>query len=168
MGILGTAFFLIRFAFSFFGADAGIDSDIGEIDPDNMDFKFLSLQTISIFSLSAGWMGVFLTKRTDFSKVEGALVSLVFGLFCGFVEVWIFTKVKGLAQINVLNYKDAVGKIGKVYLKIPENGVGEIQIAFGGSLKNVKARSIDGEEIESFKDVEVLRNEENILVVRKL
>ena len=83
-------------------------------------------------------------------------------------EIWIFTKVKGLAQVNELNLSNAIGKIGKVYLTIPENSVGEIQVSFQGSMKNIKAVSLSGEKIPAFTEIKVSSVRDGILVVETL
>ena len=150
MALVGTIFFVIKFALSLFGHDGDL-SELDAMDPDNLDFKFLSLQTLSIFSASLGWMGL-----------------LVFGFVCAFFEIWIFTKVKGLSQINTLDLANAIGKVGKVYLTIPAYGEGEIQVSFQGSMKNLKAVSSSGEKIPAFTEIKVSSVRDGILVVERL
>ncbi|MBP9162504.1 MAG: NfeD family protein, partial [Leptospiraceae bacterium] len=167
MAVSGTIFFFIKFALSFFGHDSDLH-DVDAFDPDNLDFKFLSLQTISIFSAGFGWMGLFIFKNTGLGVNTSFALAFVFGILSAAFEIWIFTKVKGLAQINELNLSNAIGKIGKVYLTIPENSVGEIQVSFQGSMKNIKAVSLSGEKIPAFTEIKVSSVRDGILVVETL
>jgi len=167
LALAGTIFFIIKFALSLFGHDSDFGA-LDEMDPDNLDFKFLSLQTLSIFSASLGWMGLLLYRHTELGVYISFALAFVFGISTAFFEVWIFTKVKGLAQINELDLTGAIGKVGKVYLTIPENGEGEIQVGFHGSMKNLKAISESGEKIAAFTEVKVSSVKNGILVVEKL
>ena len=167
MAISGTIFFFIKFALSLFGHDGDLHG-ADAFDPDNLDFKFLSLQTISIFSAAFGWMGLFIFKQTGLGVNISFALAFVFGFVSAGFEIWIFTKVKGLAQINELNLNNAIGKIGKVYLTIPENSVGEIQVSFQGSMKNIKAMSLTGEKIPAFTEIKVSSVRDGILVVETL
>jgi len=167
MALVGTIFFAIKFALSLFGHDGDL-SDLDAMDPDNLDFKFLSLQTLSIFSAGLGWMGLLLYKRTEFGVYISFALALLFGFACAFFEIWIFTKVKGLSQINKLDLANAIGKVGKVYLTIPEYGEGEIQVSFQGSMKNLKAISQSGEKIPAFTEIKVSSVRDGILVVERL
>lgn len=167
MALIGTIFFTIKFALSLFGHDADL-SGIDALDPEDLDFKFLSLQTLSIFSASLGWMGLLLYKQTDLGVYVSFALSLIFGFGCAFFEIWIFTKVKGLSQVNTLDLANAIGKVGKVYLTIPEEGEGEIQVSFQGSMKNLKAVSLYGEKIPAFTEIKVSSVRDGILVVERL
>ncbi|MBP9888584.1 MAG: NfeD family protein [Leptospiraceae bacterium] len=167
MALVGTIFFVIKFALSLFGHDGDL-SELDAMDPDNLDFKFLSLQTLSIFSASLGWMGLLLFKQTQFGVYISFALALVFGFVCAFFEIWIFTKVKGLSQINTLDLANAIGKVGKVYLTIPAYGEGEIQVSFQGSMKNLKAVSSSGEKIPAFTEIKVSSVRDGILVVERL
>ncbi len=167
MAVAGTIFFFIKFSLSLFGHDSDIH-DVDAFDPDNLDFKFLSLQTISIFSAAFGWMGLFLFKHTDLGIYISFALSSVFGIASAAFEIWIFTKVRGLAQINELKLENAIGKVGKVYMTIPENGVGEIQVSFQGSMKNIQAVSLNGEKIPAFTEIKVSSLRDGILVVETL
>ncbi|MBK8396007.1 MAG: hypothetical protein IPL26_12325 [Leptospiraceae bacterium] len=164
---IGTFLFVLKLLLSFFGSDT--DSiDMDALDPDNLDFKFLSLQTISIFAAAFGWMGMYLQKNTSLAVYLSLTIATVFGLSCSVFEIWLFAKVKGLSQINKLDLANAIGKVGKVYMTIPEYGVGEIQVSFQGSMKNLKAISKSGEKISAFEEIKVSSVKDGILVVERL
>jgi membrane protein implicated in regulation of membrane protease activity len=113
-------------------------------------------------------MGLFIFKNTGLGVNISFALAFIFGILSATFEIWIFTKVKGLAQINELNLNNAIGKIGKVYLTIPENGVGEIQVSFQGSMKNMKAISDSNEKIPAFTEIKVSSVRDGILVVETL
>lgn len=167
MGLIGSVFFTIKLALILFGHDADVN-DLDAMDPDNLDFKFLSIQTLSIFIASVGWMGLLLHRHFNLDIYASFSISFIFGILCAYIQVWTFTKVKGLAQINKLDLNNAIGKVGIVYLDIPENGVGEIQISFQGSMKNCKAVSETSESISAFVQIEVTSVRNNLLVIKKV
>lgn len=166
MAVVGTSLFLLKFGLSLFGH--GDVHDFDAMDPDNLDFKFLSLQTISVFIASLGWMGLLLFKHTGYGIYISFAAALLFGIACATFDVWLLTKVKGLDQVSKVDLSNAIGKSGIVYLTIPENGVGEIQVSFQGSMKNLKAISETGEKIDSFTEIKVSSVRDGILVVEKM
>jgi membrane protein implicated in regulation of membrane protease activity len=113
-------------------------------------------------------MGVFLKMNTAMETAFLFLISFGFAVVPTAFEIWLFAKLKGLEEISEKNPAEAIGKIGKVYLTIPENGIGEIEIAFGGGLRIWKAKSLNGNRIESFSQIKVEQFDGSILIVSKV
>jgi membrane-bound ClpP family serine protease len=112
-----------------------------------------------------GWMGIFLSTSSGLDFFVGFLVASGFGLAIAAFEIWLISKMKSLEQIPKFETKDCIGQQGQVYLKIPNNRMGEIQISIHGKRKIYKARSITGLAIESFQTIEVVDVESQVLVV---
>lgn len=156
MAIGGTSIYLIKMALSFFGSDdVEMDDPSDALDSD-VDFKFFSVQAILMLFLASGWMGIVCLEVLKFDLFQSVFVSVIFGFIAAFMEVYILAKVKGLQEVHERNVEEAIGKTGKVYLSIPEGGMGEIQIVFQGSMKNIKAMSKDRKAISAFTEIKVV------------
>jgi hypothetical protein len=54
-----------------------------------------------------------------------------------------------------------------VYLRIPENRAGQVQVSFGGSMRTMKARAHDGTGIDGGAVIEVIETMDDVLVVKR-
>jgi hypothetical protein len=160
--IIGTAIFAIKFILLLIG----IDGESSDIDSDEQ-FSLFSIQTISSFLMGAGWMGLASLHQFGF----GEFISLILAIIIGIIFVLTITlsmgSIKKLDQINQTSLFDIVGKSGTVYLSIPKDAYGQVQIEFNGALQTFDATAHD--KIDSFKKVEVIDiRDEKILLVREL
>ncbi|HMV78909.1 MAG TPA: hypothetical protein PK683_03995 [Leptospiraceae bacterium] len=162
-GIFGLIILGAKLTLSIFGAD----HHSADFDSSSSDFGIISLQTVSVYIAGAGWMGYILTQKTGWDSVQNGLAAGLAGLLLAAFEMFLIYKMKGLNQINEFNLEEAVGKTGIVYLTVPENGTGEVQVSFFGSMKNRKAVSENGEKIESFEKIIVTGIDNDVLIVKK-
>jgi membrane-bound ClpP family serine protease len=63
---------------------------------------------------------------------------------------------------------EAIGVRGSVYLRIPEGGIGQVQIELGGALKTYNAKSEDGQGIATGDFIEVVDTITSTLVVKRV
>jgi membrane protein implicated in regulation of membrane protease activity len=185
--VTGGTLFVLRTLLMLIGGfgDADVDGDMGDLDMDvshNFDvdhgdidhadadfsFKFLSLQGLTAFFMMFGLVGLAL-----FHADMMVLLTIVGGTVAGLFTVWvisvIFTNMKRLQSSGTLDIKNAVGQSGKVYLGIPANGSGQVQVSVQGALRVLDAVSYDKKKITtgtSVKVVDVLG--EKTLVVEKI
>ena len=173
--IPATVFFLILLALTVFGGetDAGMDvnTDVdGEIsDGDSIPFQFLSLKNIVAFFTVFGWSGIGFTNA---GLATWLVIPLSF--ICGFLMMVLmaslFYFMSRLAESGTLKMKNAVGKLGEVYLMIPASrgGMGKVQLNVQGSLRTLDALTDDLEKIPTssiIKVVDVI--DDQILLVKK-
>lgn len=173
MAAVGTILFGIRLLLMLvFGLDDGgdfdvdVDADGGGIEAHGGDFSLFSSISILSFMMGAGWLG--LTARIEWgvAPVAAAVYAALFGfalmLFSSFM-VWQMRKLSSAGGYDV---NDCVGKVGRVYLKVPPKGQGrgQVQITVSGSQKILDAVST-GEEIESFAAVRVIEVQETETLV---
>lgn len=133
--------------------DAEMDTpDVGDSDT---GFKVLSLQTISSFFLMFGLVGLAITRElhgSEFLAVAG-------GTCAGVTMVWVLTKMMKLfismQHSGTMNLKLAEGKIGTVYLGIPSDGVGKVEIAVDNRLMVLDAVTDELDKIVSGTQVVV-------------
>ncbi len=107
-----------------------------------------------VFIAFGAWMARAMLLK-DFSWP----VALLVGGASGYAGIFLLGKVLSflLKQTSEGNWKheNAIGQMGEVYLRIPENGVGQIQVTINGGLRTVDAIAHEG-TIESGKKVAVL------------
>jgi hypothetical protein len=88
---------------------------------------------------------------------QPVLLTVIGGILAGLVTVaitgLIFTQMRRLQAEGTINIQNTFGKEGSVYLTIPKNGSGQVQVIVQGSLKifdaisNSKAVIATGEQI---------------------
>jgi membrane protein implicated in regulation of membrane protease activity len=147
--------------------DAGHDIDGHHADSD-AGFKLLSIQGITSFLMMFGLVGMALYHQ---SKV-GTLFAMVGALAAGLASVWVMAKlfalVVKLQSSGTIKIDSTVGAQGKVYLMIPENGIGKVLINVRNSLREYDAASHDQKRIETGVPVRVIWVDGNILVVEPI
>jgi hypothetical protein len=82
----------------------------------------------------------------------------------------LFYFMSKLAENGTLKMKNAVGKLGEVYLVIPANrgGMGKVQLNVQGSLRTLDALTDENSAIPTNSIIEVLDViDEQILLVKK-
>lgn len=173
--IPATVVFLILLALTIFGgeADTGVDVhtdvDGGIADGDSIPFQFLSLKNIVAFFAVFGWSGVGFIHAGLASWLV-ILLATICGLLMMVLMATLFYLMSKLAESGTLRMKNAVGKLGEVYLVIPANrgGMGKVQLNVQGSLRTLDAITDDLEKIPTSSIIQVLDViDDQILLVKK-
>lgn len=119
-------------------------------------FGFFSVRNLIYFMMMFGWTGL------AFSKIGmPIIISMPLGVIAGLLTTviigWIFFMMSKLTETGNTEVSSAVGKIGKVYLPIPEKrkGNGVIQVVMQGSTQELEAIT-DGEKLVSGTSVQVI------------
>ena len=173
--IPATLVFLILLVITIFGAetdaslDVTTDVDASLADGDAIPFQFLSLKNIVAFFAVFGWSGIGFIH----AGLQSWLVILL-AFVCGFLMMTLmaalFYFMSKLAESGTLKMKNAVGKLGEVYLKIPANraGMGKVQLNVQGSLRTLDAITDDLDNIPTSSIIQVLDViDDQILLVKK-
>jgi len=185
--VVGGIMFVVRVVLQFIGGmgDAG-DVDAGGMDAGGVDgdgdfvgdthaaasdhsFTVLSFQGLTAFFMMFGLVGLAIHRQTPY----GALASLLGGLAAGAVTVWIighiFLSMRRLQADGTLNFENAVGQEGRVYLRIPSGGTGKVEVGVQGRLQVLDAVSDAQAQLETGERVRVVRVVRgNVMVVEKL
>jgi hypothetical protein len=176
--IIGGTLFILRLIMMFIGggfSDDGLDSalDTGdvEISSDHADadisFKLLSVQGLTSFFMMFGLVGLALLKAD-----QPVLLTVIGGMLAGLVTVaitgLIFTQMKRLQTEGTINIQNTIGTEGSVYLTVPKNGTGQVQIIVQGSLKIFDAVSSTKSMIATGEKIHVVGVASgNTLIVEK-
>ena len=151
-------------------ADTDLDSGAdGDMDSDSdASFSYLSIQSLTAFLMMFGWVGLAMSYESNLPGV----IAVSGGIFAGFVTIWmlkyIFGLFLGLRSDGTMRIKTAMGAAGRVYLRIPSEGSGQIEVEVDGRLKIFDAVSAKKEEIQTGEPVTVVWiQDNNTLVVEK-
>jgi len=146
-----------------FGLDFDHDFDV-DLDFGGVDFGDISFSAIAALFSIGGWAGVLAYQMTDLS-VWGIFGAASAAGAMGFVATAMLLKqIKKLEETGNLDLENAVGQLGEVYLSIPENGQGQVQIVLQGRLIILDAKT-DGKAIETGQKIIVYSLENGKLVV---
>ncbi|RLD09162.1 MAG: hypothetical protein DRI44_09105 [Chlamydiae bacterium] len=187
--VIGSTLFLIRTVLFFIGGDADsdvdgdfdgeVDVDIdGDIDVDASDighidsmasFHIFSLHGITGFFMMFGLVGLAMSRQSNLTPAIAVGGGLIAGVFTMWLVAKIFMGMKKLQSDGTLNIKNAIGADGTVYLNIPADGTGKVQVVVQESLKIFNAVSANKEKIKTGENVKVINViSGNVLVVRKV
>ena len=170
--LVGGILFLLWFALMMIG---GVAADIfegllgmegvGDLGAD-ASFKALTFQGLMAFMMFFGLAGLYTLKSTETSTIAIAV-----GGAAGFASMYgtgkLFQLFITLQSDGTVAISESVGATGAVYLRIPHNGAGQVQVNFGGSMRTMNAKSHDDAEIGSGEFIEVVDTMGEILVVKR-
>jgi hypothetical protein len=167
--IIGGTLFILRAAMMLIGGfgDGAMDTDFGgdvsgDFDTDvtgdhadaDVSFKLISIQGMTSFFMMFGLVGLALLKAN-----VPVFLTVVGGIIAGFITVGItglvFTQMKRLQTEGTIDIQNTIGTEGSVYLTIPKNGTGQVQLIAQGSLKIFDAVSNNKNAIATGENVRV-------------
>ena len=138
IAIISTGLFVLKGIFLIFGISSASDGlDVDDVDcADATGISYFSVIGVLSF-LAVGSWGAILA----YSFSDSHLVSVIAGLFSGFVEMFATIQfirfLHNMQESGNLKISLAIGKIGEVYLTIPpmELGEGKVNVVINGSLR---------------------------------
>jgi len=163
--IIGGTLFILRLGMMLIGGDLGSDGgdvpgDTGDVDVSvehadaDISFKLLSVQGLTSFFMMFGLVGLALLKAN-----LHVLITILGGAIAGLVTVGatglIFSQMKRLQTEGTIKIQNTIDSEGTVYLTIPKNGTGQVQVIVQGSLKIFDAVSSNKNQIATGEKVRV-------------
>ena len=126
-----------------------------------------SIRTVGAFFAGFGWAGAAMLQA-GYSTGAATFVATITGsVFLGIV-IYLMSYLHSLRQEGTLNYKNAIGNVGNVYLPIPpkRKGMGQVEVMVQGRLRIVQALSDSDKKIGNRVAVRVTEtiDEQTILV----
>ncbi len=171
--LVGGIIFVIRMILMVIGFsdhdvhDGGLDHVDGHGDSD-VSFKLFSLHGLTCFFMMFGLVGLGLSRQFWVPDVVAAAIGTIAGLFTFWIIAKLFSGMSKLQSDGTLKLSNAIGQQGKVYLTIPAEGTGQVQVSFQGRLMIYDAISANKEEINTGDQIVVIDIAGgNILVVEK-
>jgi hypothetical protein len=171
IGILASIILVIQLVLTVLGADAdaaGFDGDVDfGGDPGALDgldgaehgsgLGILSTRTVLAFLAGFGWTGVIVLERGH-GMAPAVLISVGVGILLMLLVFWMMRWLYSLRESGSLDYRNAVGQVGTVYVRVPAagDGTGQVQVLVQGRLATVAAAGRDAEAIASGNKVKVV------------
>lgn len=174
IGLSSLLLYVIKLFLLLLGGDSSdsfenFSSDLGDVDA-QASFSLFSTQSLLAFVMGMSWSLLAAHHEWHLSPVFAWITSLFFGFVMMFLSAFLLSKIKGLNTQGSFNIHNALGKTGLVYLTIPPKGkgLGQVEIVVDGRRKVLKAMSLEEASIKSFQRVEIIKVENNILIVKTL
>lgn len=173
IAVVSTVILLILLVLTLIGGDAddfGGDVDM-EIEGDTgIAFQFLSFKNLMGFFTIFGWSGISCIDA-GWPIWSTILVSFVSGLIMMLVMAATFYYLSKLQSSGTLNFKNAIGQVGEVYLTVGANrsNIGKVSITVQGTLRELDALTDEEVNLELGNVVRVKEITDNgILIVELL
>ena len=166
-GILFTLYFFLLMiggiATDIFDGLFGIDVDMGA----DASFKALTFQGIMAFLMFFGLAGLYVTKSGG-----GPSPAILAGGAAGGLSMYatgkLFELFVNLQQDGTMELSEAIGTKGQVYLRIGDDGVGQVTVEVNEAQRTFNAKSEDGTGIATGDFIEVVDTIGEVLVVKRI
>jgi Na+-driven multidrug efflux pump len=166
-----TILFVLLMAGSFFGFGDELESDV-TTDLDNIDdvsdgLPIFSLRNLVTFFTFLGWGGIS-TLRNGGTGLESIIYGTLSGVIMVFLMLGILYLFNKLRSDNTTKLSDGINTKGDVYLTIPKDGKGKVNITVNGSYLTVIASSENGEPIKTGSKIEVVDSTGTEVIVKQI
>ena len=170
IALLGSLIFIIMMVLTFIGGETdGLDTDT-EIESDTgIGFQFITFKNLIGFFTLFGWSGISCIEA-GLSKPLTIIISLVCGLLMMAIMAAMFYYMRKLNDSGTLNFKNAIGAVGEVYLTIGANrsSIGKVHIKIQGALRELEALTDADVNLKSTSVIKVKDVTENGLLIVEL
>jgi membrane protein implicated in regulation of membrane protease activity len=186
--VAGGVLFLFRLVMQFLGAglDAGGDlpSDIPHDIPQDVphdihahtgaasseaSFKLITIQGIMAFLMMFGLVGFAFEKTMPGNDPKAIVAAVAVGVAVMFLQAKLMQFLLRLQSSGTINLDNALGQEGTVYLTIPADGIGKVEVLVQNRLKIFDACSAEKTAIPTGEPVRVVEvTEGNVLVVERV
>jgi len=170
-----TLLFLIQLVITFIGGDADGHADFdadhdGDFDGDEGGFHIFTFKNLVAFFTLFAWSGLACIEG-GYSLGLVLIISIVTGTIMMLIMASLFYYISKFSYSGTMEFKNAIGESGSVYLSIPAKkaGAGKVQVKVQGQLRTLDAMTEDLEIIKTGSLIEVTDIiNENILLVKRL
>jgi membrane protein implicated in regulation of membrane protease activity len=163
---MGTLFFFLRVVWMLVGGfgDHDVASDAAHGGGAHHDhasdsvFKLFSINSVTAFFMMFGWIGLTASRQWELAAAGSLLSALGAGVLSMLLIAWLFNMFLNLSSPGErFDIAATVGRTASVYQRIPAAGKGKVQVSLDGAMRELEAVAEDGQPIESFQNVTVLR-----------
>lgn len=151
--------------------ESASDADFGGPEDHPSGISVLSTRTVAAFFVGFGWTGVIASRQGADDPALTAIAASLMGVLFGGVVFFLMRFLYSLRYSGTLDYRNAIGEVGTVYLPIPAAmaGPGRVQVRVQGRLKVIQALTHHVQRLENRARVRVVELlDENTLVVEPL
>ena len=154
--------------------DLDVDGDADATDGDTPDagLSFFTLRGIVSMLSIMGWSGlIFLDAEMGLPTAVGVAISVALGLITLFLVALAMRGISRLQSSGNLDLRNAVGKVGQVYLTVPADGTsaGKVNLTVQEQFKEFSAITTAKEPLKTGQYVRVVAvSESGVLVVEPI
>jgi hypothetical protein len=141
IAIITSFVLLIQLVLMLFGFDGDADVDLDtDLDAHDSGMGILSVRSVTAFLTGFGWGGV-VALRQGLSVVASTAVATLCGAALMATVLVLMRLLYGMRYEGTLDYRNAIGVVGSVYLPIPGAmaGPGQVEVLVQGRLAVVQA-----------------------------
>lgn len=161
--------FLIMTVLTFIGMDStdGLDADFeGDTEDSGGAFQLFTLRNLVSFLAVFSWSGITCLKNS-ISLTSTLSISIILGLVMVLILSSLFYFTGKLQANYTPDPKHSIGKLGKVYLRIPKNGTGKVIVSYGGTNRIVDAMSNE-HDCPTGSRVKIISEDSGVLIVEPI
>lgn len=158
IAFIASLVFIMQSILTFLG---GLDLDLNT-DSD-FDHELFSLRNLINFLLGFSWSGIAFYGSIQNKFLLSSLAALIGFAFVVFF-FFIIKQIQKLSEDNTFKIENTLEKNASVYLEIPAQGKGKIQVSLNGSIHELNAISETG-KIETNAMVKIIKIVNNDLVI---
>lgn len=140
IGIIALMVLLLQLALSVFG---GMDDhDFDHPGDHSSGLSFFSIRGVTAFFVGFGWSGV-IALKAGWGLVPAIAVGMTVGVILMLGIFFLMTSMLRLQSSGTLDFSNAVGKVGTVYVTIPaqQKAGGQVEVLLQGRLTMAEALS---------------------------
>lgn len=148
-----------------FDSDEFDSGDVPDLDADGINdepltgiagLKILTLRGALVFFAIGSWTSYLLVS--SLGVLWGLLIGVVVGVMAAYIQALAFRATLRLESSGNIDYNNAIGKIGSVYLRIPKkrSGKGKVSIIIQDRLTEVDAVTDQEDDLLPKASVEVV------------
>lgn len=148
-----------------FDSDEFDSGDVPDLDADGINdepltgiagLKVLTLRGALVFFAIGSWTSYLLVS--SLGVLWGLLIGVVVGVIAAYIQALAFRATLRLESSGNIDYNNAIGKIGSVYLRIPKKrlGKGKVSIIIQDRLTEVDAVTDQEDDLLPKASVEVV------------
>jgi hypothetical protein len=105
------------------------------------------------------------------SDSDQTSLAIVVGSLTGFGSMYgtgkLFQLFVSLQSDGTIDMDDSIGSVGTIYLRIPDGGVGQIQVESGNAMRTYNAKTEDGQAMATGDFAEVIDVISSTLIVKR-
>lgn len=174
IALLGSLIFIITVVITFIGGDSDFE-DLGDVDAEvetdsGIGYQFITFKNLVGFFTIFGWSGIACID-SDLSRGLTIIISVVCGLIMMAIMAFMFYNMKKLNDSGTLDFKNALGTVGEVYLTIgaKRSKIGKAHVRVQGALRELEALTDADTDLISGTVIKVKEVTPNgILIVEQL
>jgi membrane protein implicated in regulation of membrane protease activity len=145
--------------------DDGSADDGPDLEEGAAGMRLFTLRSVVAFFAVGGWMGV-AAIDWNLSNFAAVVLSIIAGSLALYFVAWVVYTFLRMQQSGNIRYENAVGKEGEVYLTIPPNGRGKVNVIVQERLCEIDATTRIDRPVKTGEKVVVVDiTDDGVLVV---